>query len=100
MDSIEHIWLLIKYIILGFIKGFKYPLPIYSSIHLGIFRELFLIHIDALSFVIIVNTASLIAVLIVYRTDLARLIKNGTRHLTSKQPETRADVQFIVYLFV
>lgn len=100
MDSIEHIWLLIKYIILGFIQGFTEPLPISSSGHLVIFRELFQINIEGLSFEIIVNIGSLIAVLIVYRTDLARLIKNGTRHLISKQPETRADFQFIVYLFV
>src|SRR5699024_9168740 len=100
MDSIEHIWLLIIYIILGFIPEFTESLPISSIGHLVIFRELFQINIQGLSFEIIVNIVSLIAVLIVYRTDLARLIKNGTRHLISKQPETRADFQFIVYLFV
>lgn len=99
MDFVQ-IWLLIKYIILGFIQGFTEPLPISSSGHLIIFRELFQVHIEGLSFEIIVNIGSLIAVLIVYRTDIFWLIKNGTRHLISKQRETQSDFQFIIYLVV
>ena len=56
--------LLIKYIVLGIIQGFTEPLPISSSGHLMIFKELFKSKIlNDMNFEIIVNFGSLLAIL-------------------------------------
>lgn len=100
MDMLQDLWLLLKYIVLGLIQGFTEPIPISSSGHLVIFREVFGIAAEGLSFEILVNFGSLIAVCLVYREDIWRLAKNGWIYLTKKEPHTKADFQFIVYLVV
>lgn len=92
--------MLLKYIFLGLVQGVTEPLPISSSGHLIIFRDLFQIVIDGLSFEIIVNFASFIAVIIIYRRDIFRLIKNGVLFLIHRTSKARADFHFIVCLFI
>ena len=60
--------LILKYIVLGIIQGFTEPLPISSSGHIYIFKQLFQINetFNDLNFEIIVNFGSLIAILIIY----------------------------------
>lgn len=68
---------ILKYTILGIVQGFTEPLPISSSGHVFILRKL--LNESALSdlnFEIIVNFGSLLAILIIYRKDLIKLIKN------------------------
>ena len=56
---------LIKYIILGIIQGLTEPLPISSSGHLLIFRELFNTNMfNDLNFEVMVNFGSFIAILL------------------------------------
>lgn len=100
MEVISELWLLIKYTVLGFIQGFTEPIPISSSGHLVILRELFGIKIEGLSFEIMVNFGSLIAVLIIYRKDIIRLIQNGLRYITTKDNEAKSDFQFILFLVI
>ena len=63
--------LILKYIVLGIIQGFTEPLPISSSGHIYIFKQLFQINetFNDLNFEIIVNFGSLIAILIIYFKD-------------------------------
>src|SRR5699024_10813818 len=49
---------------------------------------------------IIVNTGSLIAVLIIYRKDILRLLQNGTRYIITKDMQLKQDFNFIIYLLV
>ncbi|WP_308437244.1 undecaprenyl-diphosphate phosphatase, partial [Virgibacillus salexigens] len=56
---------------LGLFQGFTDPIPISSSGHLVILRDLFGLEIKGLSFEILVNFGSLIAVFIVFRKDIA-----------------------------
>lgn len=91
---------LIKYLILGLVQGVTEPIPISSSGHLIIVRELFGIEARGLSFEIFVNFASLIAVLIIYRHDIIRLIKNGIRFLLKKDKTAKNDFLFIVFLII
>lgn len=100
METITEIWLLIKYTFLGLVQGFTEPIPISSSGHLVILRELFGIEIEGLSFEILVNFGSLIAVLVIYRKDITRLIQNGLRYMTTKDIETKSDFQFILFLVI
>ena len=100
MDAFTSLWIIIKYIILGIIQGITEPLPISSSGHIVIFQELFAIEIEGLSFEIIVNTGSLIAVFIIYWKDIIRLIQNGTRYIVTKDIRLKQDFNFIIYLLV
>ncbi|MGM8212661.1 undecaprenyl-diphosphate phosphatase [Virgibacillus sp. W0430] len=92
--------LLLKYIFLGFVQGFTEPIPISSSGHLVILRELFGINIHGLSFEILVNFGSLIAVFLVYRKDIIRLTVNGIRYILKRDAHAKSDFHFIMYLVI
>ncbi|MGM8364395.1 undecaprenyl-diphosphate phosphatase [Virgibacillus sp. W0181] len=96
----SELFLLLKYTFLGFVQGFTEPIPISSSGHLVILRELFNINIHGLSFEILVNFGSLIAVLLVYRKDIIRLVLNGWRYVIQKDVQAKADFHFIVFLVI
>lgn len=76
MELIKNI---IIYSILGAIQGFSEPIPISSSGHLVIFQSIFkktgllLPQLNDITFEIIVNTGSLIAIMYYYRHDIVRL---------------------------
>ncbi len=100
METIEAFWLLIKYIVLGLLQGFTEPIPISSSGHLVIIRNLFGVGIEGLSFEIMVNFGSLIAVLVIYRKDIYRLVENGVRYITTRAEDAKSDFQFIMFLIL
>lgn len=91
---------LIKYILLGMVQGFTEPLPISSSGHVLIFKEL--LGIDALdvNFEIIVNAGSLVAIVILFRQRIIELIKNSYLFVFKKQQEAKADFMYVVMLVV
>ena len=67
---------IIKYIILGIIQGITEPLPISSSGHLLVFRNLFNTNMfNDLNFEIVVNFASFLAILFIFRKDILKLLK-------------------------
>lgn len=100
MDKLSELWILMKYLVLGLIQGFTEPIPISSSGHLIIFRKLFEIDIKGLSFEILVNFGSLIAVLLIYRKDIIRLTINFFRFLSKKEADAKDDFQFVLFLVV
>ncbi|PAE29539.1 UDP pyrophosphate phosphatase [Paenibacillus sp. 7884-2] len=100
MEFVSELWTIIQYFILGLVQGVTEPIPISSSGHLIIFRELFGIEASGLSFEIFVNFASLLAVFIIYWNDIIRLIKNGIIYFIKQDPEAKSDFQFIIYLIV
>lgn len=89
-------WL--KYLLLGLLQGFTEPIPISSSGHLVIAEHLFGVHIEGLSFEVLVNFASLLAILLIYRKDLVRLTVNGLKYVVRRDPACKSDFLFIVYL--
>src|SRR5690625_1642320 len=91
MESIAELWLLVKYLILGLVQGITEPIPISSSGHLIIVRKLFGIEAEGLSFEIFVNFASLLAVLIIYRNDIIRIMINGFNYITKKEETARSE---------
>ncbi|MFD1037705.1 undecaprenyl-diphosphate phosphatase [Virgibacillus byunsanensis] len=100
MDVATDLWVLLKYIFLGLFQGFSEPIPISSSGHLVILQKLFNINMQGLTFEIFVNIGSLIAVLLVFRKDIIRLIQNGIRYITTKEDDAKGDFQFIVFLVI
>lgn len=100
MDTVAAFWLLVKYSFLGLFQGVTEPIPISSSGHLVILRELFDVEARGLSFEILVNFGSLIAVLIIYRRDLVRFIHHFFRYLITKEKVAKSDFQFVLFLVV
>jgi undecaprenyl-diphosphatase len=92
---------LLKYLFLGLLQGFTEPIPISSSGHLVLAQYFMGIETKSLSFELLVNAASLLAVLIIYKEDIIRLAKNGIGYIGGRRnPETKADFWFIVFLVV
>ncbi|WP_423409699.1 undecaprenyl-diphosphate phosphatase [Heyndrickxia sp. MSNUG] len=96
----ENLFDLIKYIFLGLFQGITEPIPVSSSGHLEIAEHFFGLEIQGMSFALLANTASLLAVLLIYKDDIKRLIVNGLAYLKSKDPEAKSDFMFIIYLIV
>lgn len=67
----------IKYIILGIIQGLTEPLPVSSSGHIFLFKNLFETELfNTLNFEIISNFGSFLAILFIFRNDIIKIIKN------------------------
>ncbi|MFC4386343.1 undecaprenyl-diphosphatase UppP [Gracilibacillus marinus] len=96
----EEFVVLIKYFVLGLVQGITEPIPISSSGHLVIARELFGIEAKGLSFEIFVNFASLLAVLVIYWKDIVRLAVNGVSYVAKREQDTKKDFNFIIYLII
>ncbi|RAZ67845.1 undecaprenyl-diphosphate phosphatase [Planococcus maitriensis] len=98
----EQLWLTIKFLLLGLFQGLTEPIPISSSGHLLIAQYFLDVEIEGSTstFALLVNSASLLAVLIIYREDIKRLVINGLKFFKEKTPETRRDFMFVVYLVV
>lgn len=74
MDQII-LWL--KYFFLGIVQGATEPIPVSSSGHLIIAQRLMGLKQNGLSFEILTNTASLIAIVFIFREDIMKLITGG-----------------------
>jgi len=101
VDSMNMIELL-KYLFLGFIQGITEPIPVSSSGHLILFEHFFGLQISGLSFEVLVNFASLLAVLFIYRSDLIQLTKNSVSYLvvSDKTESMKKDFYFVLYLII
>ena len=88
--------LILKYVILGIIQGFTEPLPISSSGHVFIFKQILEASeaLNDLNFEIIVNFGSLVAILIIYFKDIKKLIINFFKYFKVKNEETKADFKY------
>lgn len=100
MENIQQFLIIIKYLFLGLLQGFTEPIPISSSGHIQLAQYFLGLNIEGLSFALLVNSASLIAVLIIYRHDIERLVRNGLTYIKTKDTQSKSDFQFIIYLIV
>ncbi|MTI81680.1 MAG: undecaprenyl-diphosphate phosphatase [Firmicutes bacterium] len=96
----DQLYLLLKYLFLGVFQGFTEPIPISSSGHLVLAQHFLGLKISGMSFELLVNAGSLIAVLLIYRTDLKRIAVNAVNFLTSGKESAKSDFYFIIYLLV
>lgn len=77
---------IIKYIFLGILHGITEPIPVSSSGHLRLFRELFNTNMfNDLNFEMFVNFGSFLAILFIFRKDLIKLIKSFFNYLFNKE---------------
>ena len=77
---------IIKYVILGIIQGLTEPLPISSSGHLVLFKNLFNANmLNDVNFEIVVNFGSFLAILFIFRKDVLRLIQGFFGYIFDKK---------------
>ncbi|MFV0394688.1 MAG: undecaprenyl-diphosphate phosphatase [Coprobacillaceae bacterium] len=105
MELIKNIFI---YTILGAIQGFSEPIPISSSGHLVIFQSIFeklglmIPQANDVTFEVIVNTGSLIAIMYYYRQDIVRLFNGFFGYITKTEkrdyylPEFRYCILLII----
>ncbi|MGF7046980.1 undecaprenyl-diphosphatase [Paenibacillus sp. DS2015] len=91
---------LLKYAFLGLVQGVTEPIPVSSSAHVIIVQKLFGLEIEGLSFEVLVNFASLLAILLIYKNDLIQLIKHGFLYVTGRDEQYKKDFHFILYLVI
>ena len=74
----------LKYIFLGLVQGVTEALPISSSGHLLIFKNLLDVEVDYDTLAIITNAGSLLAVIFVFRHDIVKLVKGFFSYIFKK----------------
>lgn len=92
--------LLLKYLFLGFIQGLTESLPISSSGHLLIFKTLMNVDIDFDTLAIITNFGSLIAIIILFRKDIIKLITGFFKYLSNKGNEYKHDFKYCLLIVI
>ncbi|KYG34364.1 undecaprenyl-diphosphate phosphatase [Alkalihalobacillus trypoxylicola] len=90
----------IQFLLLGLIQGITEPIPVSSSGHLVLAQHFLGLESEGLTFEILVNFASLFAVIFIYRNDLFRLIGGALKYLQTRKPEYESDFRFWVYLVI
>jgi undecaprenyl-diphosphatase len=83
---------LLESIILGIVQGATEFLPVSSSGHLVIFQELLGVHTAGVVFEVAVHVATLVSILVVYRTRVSRLAVGAVR----RDPEALRYVALLV----
>ena len=94
---------LLKYIILGIIQGLTEPLPISSSGHLVLFKNLFNTNmLTDVNFEFVVNFGSFIAILIIFWKDIIRLITAffGFILKKEKRKQYHADFKYCLLIII
>lgn len=88
--------MLLIYLLLGFIQGLTEPIPISSSGHLVIFKNLFdLDALQDLNFEIFANFGSLIAIIIVFRKDIAKLFWDFINYIKTKDQKYKSGFRYV-----
>jgi len=91
----------IKYLFLAMIQGFTEPIPVSSSGHLVIFRNL--INMDALNdlnFEIILNFGSLIAIVIFFWNDIVCFIRDFFLYVKTKDKKYYSNFKYCLLIVV
>lgn len=92
---------LLKYIILAIIQGLTEPLPISSSGHMFLFKNLFNTNMfNDLNFEIICNFGSFLAIFFIFRKDIFKLIKDFFVFIFNKEKRKESKKGFMYCIFI
>ena len=99
MGELDIIYI-IKMIIIGLVQGFTEPIPVSSSGHVMIASEILGLGEQGFTFAILTNTASLFAILYIYRKDIVRLAANSILYLKTKNLRYKSDFRFVFFIVI
>lgn len=86
---------ILHYVFLGIMQGFTEPIPISSSGHLLIFRNLFNFDmLNDLNFEIIVNFGSFLAICFLYRKEILKIITDFFKFIKTKNKEYEENYKY------
>lgn len=92
---------LLIYIILGIIQGFTEPLPISSSGHIFLFKNVFNTNsFQDLNFEIISNFGSFIAIFIIFRKEIFDLVKSFFGYIFNKEKRKEYQTKFNYCIYI
>lgn len=91
---------ILKMIIIGLVQGFTEPIPVSSSGHVMIASEILGLGEQGFMFAILTNTASLLAILYIYRKDIVRLASNSIKYLKTKNRRYQSDFRFVCFIII
>ncbi|MED4452277.1 undecaprenyl-diphosphate phosphatase [Metabacillus fastidiosus] len=91
---------ILKMIIIGLVQGFTEPIPVSSSGHVMIASEILGLGNQGFTFAILTNTASLLAILYIYRQDITRLAINSIHYLKTKNEQYKSDFRFVCFIVI
>ena len=85
----------LRYVFLGVIQGFTEPIPISSSGHLLIFKNLFNFDmLNDINFEIVVNFGSFIAICFLYRKEIISIIKDFFLFIKTKKDNYKENYKY------
>lgn len=86
---------ILQYVFLGIVQGFTEPIPISSSGHLLIFKNLFNFKmLNDINFEIIVNFGSFMAIVFLYRKEIIKIIKDFFSFIQTKQKKYEENYKY------
>ena len=87
---------LLIYIILGIIQGFTEPLPVSSSGHIFLFKNIFNTNMfNDLNFEIVANFGSFLAILFIFRKDIIDLVTSFFKYIFNKKQRSKYKDKFM-----
>lgn len=92
--------LTLKMILIGLVQGFTEPIPVSSSGHVMIASEILGLGEQGFTFAILTNTASLLAVLFIYRKDIVRLLTHSFLYIKTKETRYKSDFFFVIFILI
>ena len=90
----------LKLIIIGLVQGFTEPIPVSSSGHVMIVSEILGVGEQGFTFAILTNTASLLAILFIYRRDIMRLVTGFLKYIQTREMRYKSDFNFAVCVII
>lgn len=89
------------YIILGIIQGFTEPIPVSSSGHIFLFKNIFNTNMfNNLNFEIVANFGSFLAILFIFRKDVLDLLKAFFGYIFNKKKRSDYKKKFTYCLYI
>lgn len=86
---------ILQYVILGLIQGFTEPIPISSSGHLVIFKNIFKLDmLSDINFEIVVNFGSFIAICLLYRKEIIKIITDFFNYIKTKNDSYKENYKY------
>ena len=92
---------ILKYLFLGLVQGFTEPIPISSSGHLVIIKNLLKMeNLADLNFEIIVNFGSLLAILFLYRKMIIELVSHFFMFIKTKDDKYKKNFRYCLFIVI